>query len=271
VFKNYLPKEIREQINYDDLEEIRIRISKPIVLESSSGRKILDYITTSKDIEIALDKMCESSCYAFIDEIRQGFLTLKGGHRVGMTGRVVLKHNTITNLTYISSLNIRIAKEIVGVSSDIINKIENKNTLIISPPNAGKTTLLRDICRKLGNKNKIGLVDERGEIGSLVFGKPQFDIGMNTDVYDLCPKPIAISMLVRAMSPDYIIVDEIGTAEDSKAILDATSLGVKVIATAHGSNFDDIIKRMPELSETFEKIIILSRRNGNFYREVLDV
>ncbi|WP_461249082.1 hypothetical protein, partial [Treponema sp. R6D11] len=103
------------------------------------------------------------------------------------------------NLTYISSLNIRIAKEFLGISKEIVSKVAGKNTLIISPPNAGKTTLLRDITRELAEENKVGLVDERGEIGSLVFGQAQFDIGKNTDVFDLCPKPIAIKMLVRTM------------------------------------------------------------------------
>lgn len=271
MIKNYLPKQIREVIDETNLEEIRLRISKPVVLETATGRTILDYISTKRDIETALDRMCEASVYAFIDEIRQGFITLNGGHRVGITGRAVIKDDRITNITYISSLNIRIAKEIKEVSKDVIDKIKDKNTLIISPPNAGKTTLLRDICRKLGNENKVGLVDERGEIGSLVFGRPQFDIGINTDVYDLCPKPTAINMLVRAMSPEYVIVDEIGTEADSKAILDACSLGVKVIATAHGNCYDDIIKRMPELASVFEKIVILSRKNGEFFREVIDV
>jgi stage III sporulation protein AA len=215
--------------------------------------------------------MCEASVYAFIDEIRQGFLTLKGGHRVGITGRVIMDRGEISNITYISSLNIRVAKEIKGVADNIIDKIKHHNTLIISPPNAGKTTLLRDITRLLGQEAKVGLADERGEIAASLFGAPSYDIGQNTDCYDLCRKSVAVGMLVRAMSPEYVVVDEIATKADTKAIQDATSLGVHVIASSHGHDYDDILKRMPRIKGIFDKIIILKRQGGEFQKEVLDV
>jgi len=260
-------KDILENEDFSSIEEIRLRLGKPVVLEGRLKRNVLDYIITKKDIDGTLERMCEASVYAFIDEIRQGFITLAGGHRVGLVGRAVLNDGNISNITYISALNIRLAKELLGISINIIPEIKNKNTLIISPPNAGKTTLLRDIARVLSANNKVGLVDERGEIASSFSGLPQFDVGPNTDVFDLCPKPYAISMLTRSMSPDYIVVDEIGDDEDFVAIKNAKNLGLKIIATAHGADKEDIFERFPLAENLFDAFVVLKREKGQFIQE----
>ena len=201
---------------------------------------------------------------------------MQGGHRVGITGNAVIKDGKIVNINYISSLNFRIAKQVLGCSNKIVQYIINTeensvyNTLIVSPPGSGKTTILRDLVRKLSNGMEqinfkginVGVVDERGEIAAMYHGVPQNDIGIRTDILDNVSKEIGITMLIRTMSPKIIVADEIGNKEDIKAIRYAVCSGVKGIFTAHGANVEDI-KVNPYLNEliennVFERIIFLS-------------
>lgn len=201
---------------------------------------------------------------------------MQGGHRVGITGNVVTKEGNVININYISSLNFRIAKQVLGASNKILKYIVNEeentiyNTLIVSPPGAGKTTILRDIVRKLSNGVEqinlqgmnIGVVDERGEIAAMYRGIPQNDIGIRTDVLDNVSKEIGISMLIRSMAPKVIVADEIGNKEEIKPIMQAICSGIKGIFTAHGAGIEDI-KLNPTLKEltengVFERIIMLS-------------
>ena len=275
-----------------NIEEIRVRVNKPLIINANNkdyfyntSTKDIDdniqnaYITTREDVEQTFQLMCKYSIHSFIDDIKKGFITLKGGHRVGIVGKVIVEDGQVKNIKHISSLNIRICREIIDCSEKVINHIiknstEVNNTLIISPPQCGKTTLLRDIVRNLSNGNKsrgfkgikVALIDERNEISGSYLGVPQMDIGIRTDVIETCPKDIGIIMLLRAMSPNLIVTDEIGSESEIKALYTALNGGVSLITTVHGDSIEDIQNRK-ELSklldkELFKKIIILSAKQG---------
>lgn len=224
----------------------------------------------------AFEKICESSIYSYRKQICDGYITIRGGNRVGIVGSAVVDNGQVININYISSLNFRIASQRIGCSNKVIEDIidnENDNiynTLIVSPPGCGKTTLLRDIIRNISNGIKVigfsgktvGVVDERGEIAAMYKGIPQNDIGIRTDVIDNMPRPEAMRILVRSMAPDVIACDEIGSVEDIKAINYAMCSGVKGIFTVHGKDLEEI-NRNTELSKllknnVFERIIILN-------------
>ena len=277
-FPENIISEIMQNINQpiaEITEEIRIRNNKPIVLKISQEKLILKHIINSEEIEKIFMKICENSIYSYQKQISEGFITIKGGHRIGLTGSAVVENNKIINLNYISSLNFRIAREKKGCSINVLNEIINTdknhiyNTLIISPPGCGKTTILIDIIRNLSNgipskisSKTIGLVDERCEIAAMYKGVPQNDVGQMTDVITNCSKSVGMKMLIRSMAPQIIACDEIGSKDDVQAINSAICSGIKGIFTLHGNNIDEI-KKNPELSELFsknliEKIIILS-------------
>ncbi len=252
---NYILKMLEEnQSIINEIREIRIRAYNPIILKLKSKDLVLQYIVTTEEILNILERFCENSIYAYKNQICQGFLTIKGGHRVGITGSVVVENNKIINIKYISSLNIRIAKEILNCSDSILKEIldiNNQtilNSLIISPPGKGKTTILRDAIRQISNgierinfKGKtIGLIDERGEIAACYKGMPQNDVGIRTDIIGNIDKQNGINMLIRSMSPEIIACDEIGSIEDIIAIKKALLCGVKGIFTMHGKNIEDI-------------------------------
>lgn len=271
------------------IEEIRLRINKPLMV-SINGRDYYiqksgvtshrikgDFLIKRIDIEKTLQLMTSFSIYAVEDDIRQGFITLKGGHRVGMVGRAVVENHKIRTIKNLSGMNIRVAKEVKNCSLNLLERLykgDIKHTLIVSPPGCGKTTILRDIIRNLsyGNKDlnlrgyKIGVVDERSEIAGCFMGEAQRDIGDRTDVLDGCPKAQGMTMLLRSMSPEIIAVDEIGSIEDASAVEDAVNSGVKIIATVHGNSIDEIKKRVgiKNLLEkgAFEKVVLLSRKKG---------
>ena len=271
-----LIQEIGEDI--EKLEEIRIRVSKPIVLKFNSYEKVLRYFITSDEILNILGLMCENSIYSYQREIAEGFITLKDGHRVGVTGSCVTQNGKVININYINSLNFRICRQVLGCSKKIINYIldleKNSiyNTLIVSPPGCGKTTILRDIIRQISNGIKeinfkaidVGVADERGEVAALYKGIAQNDIGIKTDVIETVSKSLAIRMLVRSMAPKVIVADEIGREEDIDAINYAMCSGCRGIFTAHGSNFDDLysneILNFLVKKKMFEVIIFLDTK-----------
>lgn len=290
IVLEYLPVMIKDKIQQfillnkelkPEIEEIRLRSSKPLILKIGQDLELIDHIVKQQEILQIFEKICENSVYSYTRQICEGYITIKGGNRVGIVGSAVLDNGRVINLNYISSLNFRIARQKIGCSNSIIKSIIDEktknidNTLIVSPPGCGKTTFLRDIIRNISNgipdiglKGKtVGVVDERGEIAAMYKGIPQNDIGIRTDVIDNMPKPEAMKILVRSMSPDVIACDEIGSAEDIKAIDYAVCSGVKGIFTAHGSDINQIKKNI-ELSKLldrhiFEKIILLNpKRRG---------
>lgn len=278
----YFPDNIRavleNEINNNFIiEEIRIRNSKPIILKLNNFEKIINYIVQTEDILKILQSICENSIYSYQNQICEGFITIKGGHRIGITGSAVIENNKVKNINYISNLNFRIARQIIGCSNNIIKEIINKeentiyNTLIVSPPGAGKTTLLRDIIRNLSNGTEeitgknIGVVDERGEIAAMYKGIPQNDLGIRTDIIENIKKSVGMKMLIRSMAPEIIVADEIGSKEDVQEINYAVCSGIKGIFTAHGNLLEDL-KLNPAIAELiekyiFERLIFLDKNN----------
>ncbi|HHV28595.1 stage III sporulation protein AA [Acetivibrio mesophilus] len=296
-------REVLKRIAVTELmtaEEIRLRANKPLMVQSKMGSFFVNLdgkLTTSRinlfyvsqeQIIKTLELISENSIYAFQDEIRNGFLTIRGGHRVGIAGRVVLNGDIIKNIKDVSGLNIRIAREVNGCSSKVLKYIISNekhvyNTLIVSPPQCGKTTLLRDITRvisdgidEIGFKGlKVGVIDERSEIAACYKGVPQNRVGTRTDVLDACPKQIGMIMMLRSMSPDVIVTDEIGSKGDKDALSQVLNAGVKVISTAHGYNISELKSRKEVLSlmdeNMFERYIVLSARKGpGTVEEIID-
>lgn len=270
-----LPRKIREMIQETELQEvqeIRLRSGQLVQLKKAEGHIFLQGGNLSvSDLRETVSLLSGYSLYAFEEEIRQGYLTIEGGHRVGFCGKAVLEQGEIRTLRQINGLNIRIAREQKGWGEVVLPYLMEGelfcHTLLVSPPGCGKTTLLRDLVRCLSERGKtVGVVDERGEIAPLRDGMPQMDVGPCTDVLEGCPKAKGMVMLLRSMSPDIIAVDELGRKEDISAVEEVLHVGVKLIATAHGRDFADLQER-PYLKECmeqqiFERYLFLSNRNG---------
>lgn len=276
-----LPKNIKmileNNIKLDELQEIRIKIDKPIYLYINNIEKKYEYKPCTEDIKFILQKISSYSIYAFENEIKHGYITIRGGHRVGLCGTIVTEKNVVKTIKNITSINIRVAKEVLNCSKYLIPYIvRNKeilNTIIISPPKCGKTTILRDICRIISDGDGVNLkgknitvIDERSEIAACFKGIPQMNVGNRTDVLDSCPKSEGIIMAIRSMSPEVIICDEIGTHSDMESIIAALNSGVNLITTIHGFDIEDLYKRpvFKEVMENavFKRAIVLSNRKG---------
>lgn len=263
------------------VEEIRVRENRPLELTlqgeciyvTKEGKLVQEaaqaYMPDRNDCRQLLDLLTNHSVYTLEEELKRGFITMRGGHRVGLSGKAVLESGAVKQLRDVSSFNIRIAREIIGAGESILPKILDSSnrtvhhTLIVSPPQQGKTTLIRDLARMISSGEwadpqmpssglKVGIVDERSEIAALVKGIPSFNIGPRTDVLDGCPKAEGMMMMIRSMSPDVLIVDEIGRAEDAAAIHEALHAGIRVIATAHGRSFEDL-RRRPMLKQLMDE------------------
>ncbi len=260
--KDFIP--ILKEIETKNLQEIRFRTGRKTCLYYSDKIVYANIVPKGIDIESIVSSFCSNSVYAHSNSIREGFVTLMGGHRVGIVGRAVYKEEKLSNIVDFSGINIRIASEHKGCADGIIGEIykEDKisNTLIISAPNAGKTTMLRDIARMLGNNCKVVIVDERSEIAAVRSGVAQFDVGVHTDVLDGFLKTDGIKRALRCLSPDVIITDEIGTDEDMAAIRSILKGGAKIITSLHADSFHDANKKKKELISLFDLIIVLQNR-----------
>ena len=254
---DYFPSNIKnviERNNLEQLEEIRLRTSRSILLKIGQEEIKIDYIINTQEILEILQRICDNSIYTYQSQICNGYITIRGGHRVGISGNVVLKDGQVINISHIYSLNFRIARQVFDccypILPYILNVKENSiyNTIILSPPGRGKTTLLRDSVRKISSGIKkynfkgitVGVVDERGEIAAMYKGIPQNDLGERTDILDNVSKDVGMKMLIRSMNPKVIVADEIGTREDVEAINYGVTSGINGIFTAHGGDLEDI-------------------------------
>lgn len=236
-------------------EEFRLRTGQFFSVTLSGDELIPDptLIVDGDDIQAALSLATRDSSHTVLEKLRQGYITVEGGHRVGICGSAVVKNGSVELIKYISSLCVRISREVAGAAGGVVHKLTDGgvfgSTLIISPPGFGKTTLLRDIVRQLSYGSasrqalRVAVADERGEIAGCYMGKPQLDVGPQTDVLDGAPKSDAVMLLLRVMNPQVLALDEITAAEDLAALRACVGCGVSVVATAHASCREDLNAR----------------------------
>ena len=302
----FLPEQMEKTIqkarpDWQKAEEIRLRAGRPLLFYMNNREYMLAkegvflqtgehspagcYMVEPSDIRKIMDRLSEYSMYAYQDELRQGYFTLEGGHRIGITGKAVMEEGKLKTIKYLSFLNIRIAHEKKDCAKKVISYLMKEgrllHTLILSPPGCGKTTLLRDLIRLLSdgfydmdeNKKRrrvrgitVGVVDERSEIGACVRGVPTNDLGIRTDILDGCPKKEGIFLLLRSMAPKVIAVDEIGNPGDFEAVSQAVSSGCVILATAHGNSVEELSDKPLFASflkeNIFERYIVLSGKEG---------
>ena len=277
-----LPERLKEKLQLVgsnvNIDEIRLRAFKKVILVVAVKEVEIDYIVTLNDILEILVNVSKNSIYAIQNDINNGFIVINGGHRVGITGEVVMQGDTVKNIKNISSMNIRVARQVIGCADKIMPYIIKEDhiasTLIISPPGCGKTTILRDTVRQLSSGSRqnnfngvnVSLVDERGEIAAVSQGITNLDVGIRTDVMSNIPKHIGIEMLVRSMAPKVIATDEIGSKNDIEAIRYASLSGVAMVFTMHGSSLNEILKKVQIKKfiddDIFETAIFLSNKRG---------
>lgn len=268
-----------EQFNYMKLREIRIRVNQFVRVRTDKEEVVLpDCKVEEGQIYELIEKACEYSLYSYEENMKQGFVTIRGGHRIGIGGQVLMEQGKVKTISRITFLCIRVAHEVIGCADDVMDFVCRNgmaHTLIVSPPGFGKTTLLRDMVRQISDgtvfsdgsvfpgKN-ICVIDERSELAACFKGVPQNRMGIRTDVLDHCPKSEGMLMAVRALSPQVIAVDEIGGMKDVEAVMYCIHCGCTVFGTVHGWDEKELLLR-PGISKllengAFQRMIFLSER-----------
>ncbi|SDY56056.1 stage III sporulation protein AA [Evansella caseinilytica] len=257
-----LPSDVLQEV-----EEIRLRVSRPVELRTYKQtypvtRNERPYIFTETDASLTMSLLSQHSVYRLEEELKRGYITISGGHRVGLAGRVVMEKGEVKGIRDVSSFNIRIARQKKGAAANYLSYLQQRgkwcDTLIIGPPKTGKTTLLRDLAREISkgslkmSARNVGIVDERSEIAGAVRGVPQHDFGTKIDILDGCPKAEGLMMMIRSMSPEVLVVDEIGRKEDGDAIMEAVHAGVTIFASVHGENLADV-KQRPAIARLIDQ------------------
>ena len=239
------PEAIRSELMLlqpGELREIRVRADRPTVFITATRTAQLPWSPGQHQLEALVEALSGHSLYARAEETGHGYLTLRGGHRMGLCGRVVHRKAGPV-LADIASVCIRIAAEWPGCADALLPLASQGSLLLIGPPGSGKTTLLRDLTRQLSGARQTALIDERGELAACVLGVPQLDVGRCTDVLEGLDKPSAISWLLRSMAPDLIITDEVADERDAAALMEAQACGCTVFASVHGASLTDAAAR----------------------------
>ncbi|MFD2116070.1 stage III sporulation protein AA [Paenibacillus yanchengensis] len=294
-----LPSDIQQ-----DMEEIRVREARPLEIGFRGQSRLVAkdgtfawrpdeaFIPSEEQCRTLLEKISNYSLYSIEEELRRGYITVSGGHRIGLVGRTILEQGHVKGIRDIGAFNIRIAREMIGAGTSLLPKLLDTvnqsihSTLIIAPPQHGKTTMIRDLARSISygywpksissnwSGKKVGIVDERSEIAACVRGIPTFDVGPRTDVMDACPKAEGMMMMLRSMSPEILIADEIGRQADGEAIIEASHAGIRVIATAHAFDMTDVLGRpiIKKLMEegAFRLVVQLRKTASGIYHHVID-